>query len=409
MTRFVQHRINRLRAFDGRHPAVWDLLLTALCVLIAVTDFAGGGWRTIAASTHAPTALLLCVTLTFCVPLLWRRSHPLTVLTVMAVASLVNSWTGAILQYSLLQLLVVYNLALRRPLKQLAPVFVLLAVPLTIGAIRYHQVSWDQQVVPTLWTAAMTALVALAVRTRRDYTDSLKERARQLEVERDQQAQLAAAAERARIAREMHDIIGHNLSVITGLADGGAYAAGKNPQRAVQALDAIGTTSRTALTELRRLLDVLRETPPDVDKHPRAPTLAPQPGLSDLQSLVDRVRAAGLPTRLTVTGDPGTTPAGLQLTVYRIVQEALTNTLKHAGPQATAHVRVSYDNGVTVTTTDTGTTRHPTPEGRGLTGMRERTDLYDGTLESGPLPRGGWRIHLHIPEPTGLPQEDTAP
>lgn len=258
---------------------------------------------------------------------------------------------------------------------------------------------------------AVVALLGIAVRSRQDYTDALVERARQLEVERDQQAQLAAAAERTRIAREMHDIIGHNLSVITGLADGGSYAAAKSPERAGQALEAIGTTSRQALGELRRLLDVLRDDAPAA-----APAeLAPQPALTDLDQLIDGVRAAGLPVRTTVQGSPSpaTVPAGRQLTVYRVVQEALTNTLKHGGPGATAAVDVTYGgDGVTVEVTDTGA-GGPRPSdrgrgrgrGRGLTGMRERTALYEGTLEAGPLPRptGGWRVRLHLPKDSETP------
>lgn len=142
------------------------------------------------------------------------------------------------------------------------------------------------------------ALLGIAVRTRRDYTEALVERAHRLEHERDQQARLAAAAERARIAREMHDIIGHNLSVITGLADGGAYAAARSPERAAQALEAIGTTSRQALSELRRLLGVLRDDHPDADR-------APQPTMDDLAPLIEQVRRAGLPVHLELRGEPG--------------------------------------------------------------------------------------------------------
>jgi signal transduction histidine kinase len=260
--------------------------------------------------------------------------------------------------------------------------------------------SWDQQFVPMLYSFALVALLGLVVRSRKEYLASLVERARQLEVERDQQAQLAAAAERARIAREMHDIIGHNLSVITGLADGGAYAAAGSPERAVQALEAIGTTSRQALTELRRLLDVLRD---EAESRPVA-ELAPQPDLTDLDQLVERVSRAGLPVALTVDKSPEPLSAGKQLTVFRVVQEALTNTLKHGGPNATATVDVRHTaDGVTVTVTDTGdapaTAAGP---GRGLTGMRERTALYGGTLEAGPLrrPGGGWRVRLSLPKDT---------
>jgi signal transduction histidine kinase len=212
---------------------------------------------------------------------------------------------------------------------------------------------------------------------------------------------LAATAERARIAREMHDIIGHNLSVITGLADGGRYAAAKSPERAAQALDAIATTSRQALTELRRLLDVMRE-----DEQPDQADLTPQPGLTDLDQLLDGVRSAGLPVHTTIHGSP-TLPPGRQLTVYRVIQEALTNTLKHAGAGATAEIELSYEDkgAVTATVTDTGNGSRPdgpSRDGRGLPGMRERTALYGGTLEAGPRPHPeqGWRVRLHLPEET---------
>ena len=200
----------------------------------------------------------------------------------------------------------------------------------------------------------------------------------------------------------MHDIIGHNLSVITGLADGGRYAAAKSPDRATQALDAIGSTSRQALAELRRLLDIL----PDDDQGTTGRAeLSPQPALTDLDRLLDGVRRAGLPVRTTVRGEAAL-PEGRQLTLYRVIQEALTNTLKHAGPDATAHIDLSYEAGgaVTLTVTDTGRgTPLPAPAlsgGRGVPGMRERTSLYGGTLEAGPrpAPEQGWRVHLHLPE-----------
>jgi signal transduction histidine kinase len=315
----------------------------------------------------------------------------------MAPFALVNAWTGAALQSAMLQLIVVFHLALRRPLHHLWWTALLVADAVVLAA-RHPRGSADQDVVPVLMTLVVAAALGITVRTRRDYTEALEDRARRLEIERDQQARLAAAAERTRIAREMHDIIGHNLSVITGLADGGRYAAGKSPERAAQALDAIATTSRQALGELRRLLDVLR----DEDTAGQHPDLTPQPGLTDLDQLLDGVRATGLPVRTTVQGTPAITP-GRQLTVYRVIQEALTNTLKHAGPGATCDITVLYaaTGAVTVTVTDTGRGGPPlSGSGRGLHGMRERTALYGGTLEAGPRPHParGWRVHLHLPE-----------
>ncbi|WP_306321528.1 MULTISPECIES: sensor histidine kinase [unclassified Streptomyces] len=405
----LQRTAQRVRAYDRRHPLPWDLTLTGICVASAVIDYAGDGWKNIAHNTDVPGWLVLTLSLALTIPLLWRRSHPLAALTVMVAAGTVNSATGAVLQAALLQLFVVFNVALRSRIRTLLLACALTMIPVAVAVVRFPKGSWDQQVVPQFWALALVAAFGLAIRSRQDYTNSLVERARQLEVERDQQAQLATAAERTRIAREMHDIIGHNLSVITGLADGGSYAAARNPERAGQALTAIATTSRQALTELRRLLDVLGEESPTAP----SPDLTPAPSLADLNSLLEGVRSAGLPVRTTIEGHPAPLPPGLELTVYRVIQEALTNTLKHGGPSATAELHLAYAPEaltVTVTDTDHGTASAPDGTdrtgrtgrtGRGLTGMRERTALYQGTLEAGPRPAGGWRVCLRIPIPEG--------
>lgn len=404
LTEHAQRLVRRVRAFDRRRPLVWDLLLTGFWMTAALIDYSGGGWRSIAHNLDVPGPLLLAMSLGFTIPLLWRRTHPAAVLLAMVPVALVNAWTGAVLQAAMLQLLVVFHIALRLPLRALCWATPLVLAQVLVTGLRHGEssASWNQQFGSQLLSLGVAALIGVTVRTRRNYTAALEDRARRLETERDQQARIAAAAERARIAREMHDIIGHNLSVITGLADGGRYAAAKSPERAAQALDAIGSTSRQALGELRRLLDVLRE---DAPGRPHSAELAPQPSLTDLAPLVDGVRRAGLPVRTTVHGRPDL-PAGRQLAVYRVIQEALTNTLKHAGPDATADIQLRYGEGgsVTLTVTDTGrAVRSDRPgDGRGLPGMRERTALYGGTLEAGPRPHPerGWRVHLHLPEET---------
>ncbi|MFC8571393.1 sensor histidine kinase [Streptomyces sp. NPDC057245] len=402
LTEYVQRVNRRVRAFDRRRPLVWDLHLAGFWVVAALID-ASDGWRRVAHNTDVPVALVLVLSLALSVPLLWRRSHPRAALLATLPAALVSAWTGAALQAALLQLLLVHHVALRVPLRNLWWSVAVVTAPTCVTLARYGDSAgpWNQQLGGQLLSIGVAVLIGITVRTRRDYTEALEDRARRLETERDQQLRLAAAAERARIAREMHDIIGHNLSVITGLADGGRYAAAKSPDRAAQALDAIGSTSRQALAELRRLLDVLR----DDDQAPTGNAeLAPQPALTDLDRLLDGVRKAGLPVHTTVQGQAAL-PEGRQLTLYRVVQEALTNTLKHAGPDATAHVALSYaSNGaVTLTVTDTGRGGPRDPSaggGRGLPGMRERTSLYGGTLEAGPrpAPERGWRVHLHLPE-----------
>ncbi|MDQ0950848.1 signal transduction histidine kinase [Streptomyces phaeochromogenes] len=417
-TRQIHRLSRRVRAFDRRHPLVWDVLVTGSFVTAAFTDVLGGGWRYITQNPQAPTWLVVTLSLGFTVPLLWRRSHPVAILLPMLPLAVVNAWTGTDLQSSLTLLVVTFNIALHTALRTLLASYAVTLIPIVVDGFRNAveqgaDQSPDQTIVPQATRLAMVAIVGVSYRTRQEYLASLVERAAQLEVERDQQARLATAAERTRIAREMHDIIGHNLSVITSLADGGSYAAAKNPERAAQALTAIGTTSRQALGELRRLLDVLRTDPSGTEPpgaeppglEPQGVEMAPQPSLTDLDHLIEGVRSAGLPVRTTVHGRATALPPGRQLTVYRVIQEALTNTLKHGGPDATSTVSVSYGTGgaVTATVTDTGrgSTGHGNGAGgRGLTGMRERTALYGGTLESGPLPEQGWRVHLHLPEET---------
>ena len=401
LTAHIQRTRARIRAFDRRHPLLWDLTFTGFWVTAALIDYAGGGWRNVTHNPDTPRALLLALSLGLTVPLLWRRSRPTTVLLAMTPFAVANAWSGAALQAALLSLVVIYHITLRLPLRHLWWATALTIGPVALTAARHGEGQWSQQIGSSFTSVVVAVLIGLTVRTRHDYTEALEDRARGLEIERDQQARLAAAAERTRIAREMHDIIGHNLSVITGLADGGKYAAGKSPERAAQALDAIGATSRQALGELRRLLDVLRD---DDETAPLPADRTPQPGLADLDHLLDGVRATGLPVRLTVEGDPTLSP-GRQLTVYRVVQEALTNALKHAGPGAEADIRIVHGTAgaVTVTITDTGSPASPPAmpsDGRGLPGMRERTALYGGTLEAGPRPHPerGWRVHLHLPE-----------
>ncbi|MFI8203598.1 sensor histidine kinase [Streptomyces sp. NPDC085937] len=400
LTAHVQRVRDAVLAWDRRRPLLWDLTFTGFWVTAALIDFAGDGWRSVTHNPDAPGALLLVLSLGLSVPLLWRRTHPVAVLLAMAPFAVVNGWSGASLQAALLQLVVVYHIALRRPLRALWWASALTLVPVAITTARFGEGGWSQQIGSHLTSIGVAILVGITVRTRHHYTEALEDRARRLEIERDQQARIAAAAERTRIAREMHDIIGHNLSVITGLADGGKYAAGKSPERAAQALDAIGTTSRQALGELRRLLDVLRD-----EDTGRPAERTPQPGLTDLDQLIDGVRGAGLPVHTRVEGR-ATLPPGRQLTVFRVVQEALTNTLKHAGPDTTSEISIAHgDRGaVTVTITDTGTGSPPrTPsDGSGIPGMRERTALYGGTLEAGPRPHPerGWRVRLHLPEET---------
>jgi signal transduction histidine kinase len=225
-------------------------------------------------------------------------------------------------------------------------------------------------------------------------------RARDLERERDQQGDIATAAERARIARELHDAVAHGLSIIVIQAQAGSGALDKRPAAArtaadataLAALEAIETTGRDSLTEMRRLLGLDRTDGAD---------LAPLPGAGDLPALVARVSATGLRVDLDVTGDLSALPTGVGLSAYRIIQEALTNALKHAGAQAAVHIAVCrLPDAVELTVADTGHGAGGPPDeqrGNGLRGMRERVALLGGTLTLGDNPGGGFQVRAHLP------------
>ncbi|MBT0773052.1 sensor histidine kinase [Kineosporia sp. J2-2] len=220
-----------------------------------------------------------------------------------------------------------------------------------------------------------------------------EERSRLLESEAEQKAQLAATAERARIAREMHDVVAHSLSVTISQADGGRYAAQHNPDAAITALETISATGRQALADMRALLGVLRDD--------STQQLTPQPDTEAIKDLVEQVRASGLTVELEVLGEPIVLPAGPGLAAYRIVQESLTNVLKHAGPNATAWVRLAWlTDALEIRVEDDGRGAAAAPAGpgsQGLIGMRERATLYGGSIEAGARQGGGFGVRAHLP------------
>lgn len=230
------------------------------------------------------------------------------------------------------------------------------------------------------------------VKTRRAYTAELEQRAARLAQEREQRARLAVAEERVRIARELHDVLAHYVSVMGIQAAAARRVLDRCREEAVAALASIETTSRQAMTDLHHMVGLLRredETPAKGDG------LAPQPGLEQLPALITAMREAGLAVELQIEGDPQSLPAAVQLSVYRIAQEALTNTLKHAGPaQARVTIR-HHDGGVELEVLDDGQgpPANPPVGGNGLVGMRERVVLHGGQLEAGPRPEGGFRVH----------------
>lgn len=287
-----------------------------------------------------------------------------------------------------------------------------LALTCSLCAAGLSQLRWPNQD-PGSWAQKLFIVVVMTVpfvlawvlgdsmRTRRAYFDQLEERAARLEREREAQSKVAVAAERARIARELHDVVAHNVSVMVVQADGAAYVMDAAPDQARQALETISSTGRQALAEMRRLLGVLRTG--DV---PESGEYVPQPDVEQIEELVDQVVQSGLAVDFKIEGTPRPLPSGVELTAYRIVQEALTNTRKHGGPNAGASVRLVYfDDGLGLLVEDDGRgAAHELYEdggadgaGHGMIGMRERVGMVGGTLDAGPRPGGGFRISALLP------------
>jgi signal transduction histidine kinase len=235
------------------------------------------------------------------------------------------------------------------------------------------------------------SLAAFALRRRAARTAELERRAGHREREREESTRAAVEAERARIAADLHDVIAHSVSVMTVQAGAARLLLAESPERARKPLEAIEETGRQALTEMRRLLGILRTEADETG-------LAPQPGMADLRALLDRVRQAGLPVELAIEGGPEYLPPGIDLAAYRIVQEALTNALEHAD-RARARVTVRYRQGaLELEVADDG------PGGRGggdlrggLVAMRERVSVYGGNLDAGPRTGGGYAVSAHLP------------
>ncbi|GAA2537859.1 MULTISPECIES: sensor histidine kinase [Streptomyces] len=395
--------MQRLYDFLRRHPAwvdgFWAVVLFGISVLSAAPAEAARG-------TELP-ALTVPVTLLLCLVVALRRRMPermLVLALAVGVAQLITDVSTVPADFALL--VIVYTVAAigARWASRLALTAGLCAAPLA-------QVRWPNEEAGTAGNLAIvifqTVPFALAwvlgdsIRTRRAYFAQLEERAARLEKEREAQAKVAVAAERARIARELHDVVAHNVSVMVVQADGAAYVLDAAPDQAKKALETISSTGRQALAEMRRLLGVLR-----TGEHQEAGEYVPQPDVQQIEDLVEQCRDSGLPVDFKIEGTPRPLPSGVELTAYRIVQEALTNTRKHGGPNAGASVRLVYfDDGLGLLVEDDGKgAPHELYEeggfdgqGHGLIGMRERVGMVGGTLDAGPRPGGGFRISALLP------------
>lgn len=389
----------RIQHFDHRRPWMLDTSVVIFVALLGLAALLGGQTGPPMSAnrvSESPTAVLLLLHAGATLPLWWRRRAPAVAFSVIAVTC-VTQWIISIwLPSGISLLLVLYSLALYGALKVLPWAAAVTVAGLALAAFRSGvQQPW-LAVFFLVGTATAALALGLVLRIRRSYLAALEDRAARLQIEQEQRARLTAASERSRVAREMHDIVGHNIAVIIGLADGAASLAASRPERSAEALRIISGTGRQALKELRRALGVMRDRSEEAQ-------LTPQPVLADLEALIERVRAAGTHITYRTSGSLADLTSGVQLSVYRIVQEALTNTLKHAGYHSSVRITVEFhDSSVRVTITDTGVpplaaqTPRPAPDyreaGRGIIGMRERAAMYGGTLTAGPRAGGGWTV-----------------
>lgn len=438
--------LRRLDQWTRLHPVRTDVMAAAalFTVLVALPWIALGPM--VAPDPQGrQTAVSLLAGAGMVLPWAVRRVRPVASAAVVTAAAVLHLLAGPEFSLSLLMVpLTVYNLAANAP-RSVSVAGLLLGL---VGGVANGVKVWlfpAQFVTPDGLTvrspAEPLAMVIMAigcglmvltawafgdvVRNRRLTVRALEDRAHRLEVQSRQERELAAADERSHIAREMHDIVAHSLQVIISQADGARYAAAAKPALAVTALETIGQTGRSALADMRQLLGVLRETgetvagvPGVTDDDARRPAAdaspdgrgtrlppgrRPQPRLADLPALVETMRLSGLEVSLLETGTPRRAlPAGGELAAYRIVQEALTNTLRHGGPDADAFVTLAWTaRGLDLQIDDDGCGAAADPatrgSGQGLRGAAERTALFGGTLETGPRVGAGYRVSAHLP------------
>ena len=349
-------------------------------------------------SVFAGNPVLLVFQIGLPVPLVWRHRSPVLIFAaVYAMVFVQYLVTPQNVPSDVALLVALYRVGVDRELRTVWAAGGVTSVLVLLDGLRIvpRHTSGSAVVEAAVGMAGLViaaAAIGAYVRSRRAYLDAVADR--------------AARSERERIAREMHDVVTHSLSVMVTLADGAKAAAG--PGKAADAMGMVAGTGRQALGDMRRFLEVLRDDEPDAARHP-------QPGIAQLEELVDAVRAAGLPVRLAFEGDAAGLPAAVQLTVYRVVQESLTNTLKHAGSGGGARARVLVSRGedyVDIEVCDAGGIRSggsgalgvsgvSSNSGHGVAGMRERVAAYGGRLDAGPRAGGGWRVLARLPLEAG--------
>ncbi|MFD5193121.1 sensor histidine kinase [Streptomyces sp. NPDC058357] len=388
----------RSRHWLRDHPLALDAAL-ALAVLVAMItgSFAhpvAGEGLAIGHRTPAVSSVLLMVCAA--VALIWRRRNPVAVLSVTAgltVVELVRSDPPTPVVVS--TVIALYTVAARTDRPTTWRVGLLTMAALTAAAMLFRRAPWYSQenFGVFAWTG-MAGAAGDAVRSRRAFIDAIRERAERAERSRDEEARRRVAEERLRIARDLHDVVAHHIALVNVQAGVAAHVMDRRPDQAKEALAHVREASRSALDELRATVGLLRQS-----GDPEAPT-EPAPGLAVLDDLVDTVRRAGLPVEVVCADRRPPLPAAVDLAAYRVIQEALTNVRKHAGPGAKAEVSVvRVGNTAEITVIDNGSGGGPDGDGggHGLLGMRERVTALGGTLTAGPRYGGGFRVHAILP------------
>ncbi|WP_344878671.1 sensor histidine kinase [Zhihengliuella alba] len=382
------------------HPRIVDLIGALMLWFVTVVATAGLAGSP---STGNEAVLAVLVSSAETLPLILRRSHRRISAGVIVLACLMHlAFLPGFLPSVVAVPVVVYTLAKYGERWESLSGLGLSLVGAAFSSAAFGGVTADRSFASLVASTVIIGLSMLVVwtygdlaRTRLVALQALHDRAERLEREQAAERSAAAADERARIAREMHDIVAHSLSIMITQADGARYAGRENPEVAVGALETIATHGRESLKDMRRLLGVLRGE--------EEAQYRPMPGIGDLEQLAEQVRLAGQQVDLQIVGTPRRAlPNGAELAVYRCVQESLTNVVKHAGTAARATVTVEWTrHGISVSVTDNGrgalADASTAGSGRGLDGMRERVELYGGQMSAGPLPRGGFVVRAFIP------------
>jgi len=376
------------RRLTRTHPLAGDALLVAVLLGLCSAWLSWSSWAGYRAAI-VQTALIAV--------LIFRRRHPSAVFLAASAIAFAQWLLGFPLLGDVALLVALYTVAAHESRIRALLATGLLGAGSVMAAAKWQLAGTVPRSLLFLFAMVVAALFAgLTAASGSRYLAWMDERARRLETERDQQAVIAAAAERTRIARELHDIVSHSLSVVITLADAASVVGRSDPAGGVEAMTEASEVARCALTDMRAMLGVLRTEEPSAG-------LTPQPGIDDLGALVERIRATGLPVDLSVEGTPFPLGAAAELTAYRVVQEALTNTLRHAKARH-ATVTIAYDQPqLRVRIADDGTARTPDAwRGHGIEGMRERAALHGGTLRAGPDPDApaGWLVQATLIEAT---------